>query len=160
MINVLKKYLPSICILMLFWLLFSLQFSLLNLVSGILFSFVSLWITNHFLLPGSYDELIRLDLIKLVKYFVYLFFNIFISGIKLIPIILKGESQIKIISYTTILKDPLEQALFANGITTTPGTVTIAQEQNELIILCFKNDNSFEKGKNNPLEIKLRGVRK
>jgi multicomponent Na+:H+ antiporter subunit E len=131
-----KKYWLTITVSIVFWCILNENFYLITIVVGIFVSLiattlVSFLFTDRKSSKGTY----RLPPWHLIKYIWVLFINIFKSAMTIIKIIIHEEDHPIIVKISTkVLRDwPI--CLIANGITLTPGTVTIDVTENELTVL-------------------------
>lgn len=125
------------------WIVLSESTSLVDLLTGFLFSIIAIFFTNQYLLETDYLDAYGIPLSVVFRYSSYLFFQIYSSGLLAILKIIKGESRVKIIDYESCISDDLGISLLANAITLTPGTVTIDKEGRHLKILSFQDESSF-----------------
>lgn len=122
-------------ILFLFWLLLTLDFSLLNIFAGI---FISLFTTE-----ASYGILYDKKGFKfkfpkltiLIKYFFKLIIEIYKSSFYHVLRIIKKDYNPTIIKVNLEVTDPLVITIISNSITLTPGTITVDTDKNKLTVL-------------------------
>lgn len=132
-------------ILLLFWLIFSLDFSLINMIIGSIVSFFVVISSKGVIYneKGFIYNIPKLStlLIHIFKVLIYMY----ISGFKLLYTIIKGRAEPIIFSFDLDSKNQLIATIVANSITLTPGTVTLDQQKNRLLILAIKNNDNFGK---------------
>lgn len=148
-----KKYINHIIQILLFtlvWCVLNESFDLIYFISGVTISWLTILFVNSFLLEGSYVLIYMINPIVMVRYIIRLIFQIYKSGINSFFKIIRGNDQVKIHTYHTKIKNEIKIGLLANAITSTPGTVTIDKEGQELKILSLgeldiSSLKSFEK---------------
>ncbi|GAA0179356.1 hypothetical protein SH2C18_22420 [Clostridium sediminicola] len=118
-----------------FWIILNEEIRFTNIVVGIILSVIILSITNKFFLSKPYNQTYKFNILFLIKFYSYLVYKIFASGLQLVPIIIKGEENIAIIDIKTELKNDLYIGLLANAITLTPGTITVEKKEGNLKVL-------------------------
>ncbi|MBF0202977.1 MAG: Na+/H+ antiporter subunit E [Desulfamplus sp.] len=117
-------------ILFLFWVIFSGKFDSFHLSLGVISCFLVIWITSDLLLvTPDMAKFIRLFM-GFTLYIPWLIWQIVLSSIHMIPIILSPEIEKKInpriIKIKSRVRDEVGLVTFANSITLTPGTITVA----------------------------------
>jgi multicomponent Na+:H+ antiporter subunit E len=112
-----------------FWLLLSGFFDLFHMASGIVCSLLVAYF-SHDLLIGHKVSVWRgfMELFRFLKYLPWLLFEIFKAnaGVAWLTLHPKMPIEPKIIHVNTDLKTDMGIVTFANSITLTPGTVTVA----------------------------------
>jgi multicomponent Na+:H+ antiporter subunit E len=131
-----KKYWLIMIVSVFFWCILNENFSLVTILIGIAVSLVAnivvaLLFTDEEGFTGPY----RLSFISLLRYIWVLFANIIKSAIAVIHIILFKDDTPMIITIKTDIHRIWPVCLIANGITLTPGTVTIDIKDNEITVL-------------------------
>jgi multicomponent Na+:H+ antiporter subunit E len=120
-----------------FWLILSAKLDLTIIIAGCLASFLVVF--YNYDLVFNRHETTKLTL-KSVQRFIVLFFvlliNIAKSNIEVAKIVLSKDMHIDpgFVKIRQPLKKPLNQALYANAITLTPGTLSIDATDNEIIV--------------------------
>ncbi len=109
----------------LFWTIWNESFAPGALIVGTVLSWLSLSITNRYLLRNRYQELFRIQPLRLLRYIGVLILAIFESGVHAMYITVTGRIDVHIVDLPTKLQNPFHGVLVANAITLTPGTVTI-----------------------------------
>ena len=118
------------------------QFNIKHAILGFCIGFAAILFTNIFILHKSHKTSSTFPLLMLVKYTIYLFIHIYLSGFSSIRTVLTGKTNVKILEYETCLDDEFMICLFANSITLTPGTVVMDKNYKLLRILCLNSPNS------------------
>lgn len=124
-------------LLFLFWIILSFKIDLTIAVIGFLVSLMVVFF-NYDLVFNN-QEAMKLTfrlLYKLLRLFFVLIFNIVKSNIEVAKIVLSKNMPIDP-GFETIknpLKKELNQALFANAITLTPGTLTVEMDDEEIVV--------------------------
>lgn len=117
-------------ILFLFWVIFSGKFDSFHLSLGVISCLLVYWITSDLLLvPPDIAKFCRLFW-GFTLYIPWLIWQIVLSTIHMLPIILSPDMDKKInpriIKIKSRVKDQVGLVTFANSITLTPGTITVA----------------------------------
>lgn len=133
-----------IVLLMLVWIILFEDFNLLIFLSGIVISILVVLFTDRFLLKGNYEHSYMIGLKTLVRYSVVLTYEIYLAGIDVIPNILTGKADIKMIKCDTKLTNELLIDILANSITLTPGTVTVEKRGSKLLVLALNSPKEDE----------------
>ncbi|MPW25746.1 hypothetical protein GC105_08080 [Alkalibaculum sp. M08DMB] len=138
------NYTTMIVIFTILWVILNESATLFQILIGIIVSIIAIYFTNSYLLLDDYIAYYYVKTFVLIKYLIYLIFQIYKSGISSIGQIIRGDSKVIIIEYESCLNDELSICLLANAITLTPGTVTIDKKGNALKILCFEGNNEIK----------------
>lgn len=128
-------YLQLIMLLTLLWLVFFESFSLTHMISGLVFSSLSLWVTERFLLHDCLFDLYPFNFIKMIRFAVFLLGEIYKSGLSIIPTVISGKANPDMIEIYTELENNLDLVVLSNAITLTPGTITVDLEGQRLLVL-------------------------
>lgn len=123
------------------WVVLNEKASAAVLLSGLVFSAITLFLTDYFLSDQHYIDDYSVRIQVLIKYVFYLIFQIYKSGFSAIMIIIKGQGDVHIIDHPSKLDDELSVCLLANSITLTPGTVTLDKSENLLKVLAFSQES-------------------
>lgn len=125
-------------ILLIFWVLFTFDFSYLNLITGIIICLVVTRLSNGILYneKGFVFKSIKLNII--IKYFFILMLEIYKSSFSYIVRIIKKDCEPCIVELELSVKDPLIITIISNSITLTPGTLTVDAKDNKLTVLALK----------------------
>lgn len=126
------------------WLILFEEVTLFVLVTGLTLPIAVILFTDRFLLQGNYYDQYMIGLGQTVKYFIALIVEIFIAGWGVIPNIIKGESNVSIVTCETKLTDEFLIDILANSVTLTPGTVTIEKKGSTLRILALDSESLDE----------------
>lgn len=126
------------------WLILFEEVNLFVLVTGLTLPIAVILFTDRFLLQGNYYDQYMIGLGQTVKYFIALIVEIFIAGWGVIPNIIKGESNVSIVTCETKLTDEFLIDILANSVTLTPGTVTIEKKGSTLRILVLDSESLDE----------------
>ncbi|MBN4067637.1 Na+/H+ antiporter subunit E [Alkaliphilus transvaalensis] len=132
------RHLHLLAFLYTFWFLFSLDFSIENALIGLLICFLVIYLSKNVFLESI--KIFDLSLFKMVKYFLFLIYEIYLASFHLIPMIIKKKEEPIIFNLKLDIKDPYIVTLIANSITLTPGTITINKESSLLTVLSIKDD--------------------
>ncbi len=132
----------------LFWVILNEELSVFNIIFGFILSLITLFVTNSFYINENYSRNYSLNILFLIKFYFFLIYKIILSGIKLIPIIICGKENIRIVDIYTGLENKLNITLLSNAITLTPGTITVEQNGNHLKVLWINctTENSARAG--------------
>ncbi|MBF0234794.1 MAG: Na+/H+ antiporter subunit E [Desulfamplus sp.] len=117
-------------ILFIFWVIFSGKFDSFHLSLGVISCLLVIWITSDLLLvTPDMAKFFRLFM-GFTLYIPWLIWQIVLSSIHMIPIIFSPDIGKKInpriISIKSRVRDQVGLVTFANSITLTPGTITVA----------------------------------
>ena len=134
MLNFRKKVVLTLLI-TLIWCILNEKFNIATATGGILVSFVTLYLLKILQPPTSKTFNYNIGIFGLFKYLVFVIADIYRSAFRAILHILKGEVNPQFVAASTRIKKPWLQALIANAITLTPGTVTIHLNDGEYTIL-------------------------
>lgn len=139
MIKIKPKY-EIFAILLLFWFLFTLDFTLWNILVG---TFISSIITR-FSFDIIYDSskfMVRIpNIFILIRYSFRLIYEIYRASFLQIIRILKKDNDSVIVKVVLDITDPFLITIIANSITLTPGTITVNAVDNTLYVLSIKDD--------------------
>lgn len=126
------------------WVILNEKFSIQNLMTGSLLGIMSIYLAENFLLAGDYKDFYKLTPGLMIKYLIYLFYQIFYSGFMTIGKIITGKINPGIIEINTKLDNDVCICMLANSITLTPGTVTLDKNGKKLKVLwlnCVTKDS-------------------
>lgn len=127
-------------IVFIFWMLFSLNLTLNNVLLGLISSFVVINITWGFV---SDNKIFKIPTLKvLIKYSSSLFIEIYKDSFTHLKRIIKKESDPYIIQVKLPTEDPIVVTMVSNAITLTPGTITVDVEKNILYVLDIEGNNN------------------
>lgn len=105
------------------------------LISGIIMSIASLYITEKYLMGSSYRIKYPLNFLWVIKYGFFLFIEIYKAGFKTIKMVFTNDINPGVVDIHTHLKSSPKVTILANSITLTPGTITIDKEDQNLKVL-------------------------
>jgi len=131
-----KKYWLIMIVSTVFWCILNESFKPLTILIGIIISLIAvILVALLFTDEAGYTGTYRLSFLSLLKYIWVLFVYILKSAIDVINIILFKKDDPMIVTLKTDIHRLWPICLIANGITLTPGTVTIDIKDNELTVL-------------------------
>lgn len=128
-------YLQLIVLLTLLWHAFFESFALSILLSGLVISSFSIWLTERYLLHDRLFDLYPFNILKLIRFAIFLLGEIYKSGLSIIPTIITGKANPDMIEIYTELESNLDLVVLSNAITLTPGTITVDLEGHRLLVL-------------------------
>lgn len=137
---------------LLFWVLWVVFNGKLDLEVAILGVIISLTIFVFMCKFGDYSIRREKKLIKnsfrLLRYWKNLILEIAKSNISVMRFILSEKEEVEpaLVNFKSELKSPVTQALLANAITLTPGTITVLLEHDTYTVHCL--DKDFAEGIN------------
>ncbi|WP_105619689.1 Na+/H+ antiporter subunit E [Vallitalea okinawensis] len=133
--------LPFSVISTLLWCILNESFQPFIIVTGLLLGFFSLGMGRLFLGFPIDSIHISFNLVKLFKYIFVLIINIYKASLKCILLIIKGHSNIKVVSVKTHLKKDWHKVVLSNSVTLTPGTITIDFFKDTLLVLTLSGNS-------------------
>lgn len=117
-------------ILFLFWLVFSGKFDSFHLTLGLLSCFIVAYFTSVLLITTSETKRLPGVWIGFLQYFPWLIWQIVLANFHVLFLVLspgmKKKINPQIIKFRSRIQDPVGLVTFANSITLTPGTITVA----------------------------------
>ena len=119
------EFLSSVIVLTVVWCIWNESFAGRTVTEGAIFSAVAVFVTNRWLLKGSYFRQYAIGPFTVLRYLLVVVVAIFRSGFDAIRVTLTGRLNVGIVDIPTEITDPFRAVLVANAITLTPGTVTI-----------------------------------
>lgn len=117
------------------WLILMGQVTWLAVISGLVVSVISLWVTEKLLLGEYFYKHYPIDLWRLSGYGLLLIYEIYRAGLATIPLIISGKVNVQVVSIQTALEDDYNRSILANSITLTPGTITLDKKGDQLKVL-------------------------
>lgn len=118
-----------------FWCVLNESFNYLTLVLSIPVSIFTI-VLIHLLFSGNYyTKIYRFPILSFIKYFIILLFNIYKSAFETVYYIFTDKINPTFINIHTDIKNEWYRSLIANSITLTPGTVSVAMDNDELTVL-------------------------
>ena len=133
--NKVVYYAQLMLIMSTFWIILFEKTSAFVLISAPIISAASILLSEKFLLKASYFDLFRFNILRLIRFTVFLFVEIFKSGLSIIPSIISGKSNPTFIEITTELDKNMDLVILSNSITLTPGTITVDLDGHRLVVL-------------------------
>ncbi|RKD30574.1 Na+/H+ antiporter subunit E [Thermohalobacter berrensis] len=132
-------------VLVIFWIMFTLDFSMWNLIAGVIVSYIisRLSFGIYYDIKGFKIKIPRFTV--LIQYSLRLICEIYKASFFHIFRIIKKEYAPMIVEIELSTTDPLIITIIANSITLTPGTITIDSYDNKLLVLSIENDGEFGK---------------
>ncbi|HSN65792.1 MAG TPA: Na+/H+ antiporter subunit E [Fusibacter sp.] len=132
----------------LFWIILFEATSAVILISAPFIAVFSILLSEKYLLKESYYNLYPFNVLRLIRFTFFLFFEIFKSGLSIIPSIITGKSNPTFVEIGTELDRNMDLIILSNSITLTPGTITVDLEGQRLIVLWMNplSDNSTKAG--------------
>ena len=132
----------------LFWIILFEATSAVILISAPFIAVVSILLSEKYLLKESYYNLYPFNVLRLIRFTFFLFFEIFKSGLSIIPSIITGKSNPTFVEIGTELDRNMDLIILSNSITLTPGTITVDLEGQSLIVLWMNplSDNTTKAG--------------
>jgi multicomponent Na+:H+ antiporter subunit E len=124
-------------LLLLFWFILSFEISLYIAIIGITVS--ALVVFFNYDLIFNKQEITKLTIKTMIHFFVLIFVliaNIIKSNIEVAKIVLSKKMPIDpgFVTIEQKLKKELNQALYANAITLTPGTLTVDMDKDKIVV--------------------------
>lgn len=135
-----KNNLNVLLLLAVMWVILFEEVTPFVIITALIMPVCVLVLTDNFLLideESTYKTDYMIGVLPLIKYFFFLFYEIYAAGIGVIPNILKGESNTAYVSCETKLTDEFLIDILANSVTLTPGTVTVQKSGQHLKILAL-----------------------
>lgn len=131
----------------LLWIIFNGNFTLEIAVFGLIIAAVLFAFTCKFMDYSIEREKQNIrNVFRLISYLFLLIKEIILANIAVIRLILtqKEEVEPRLVTFCTNLKTPSARAFLANAITLTPGTITVALEDDQYMVHCL--DESMAEG--------------
>jgi len=122
-----------------FWAVWNESVSPSTLLVGTALSWLSITITNRYLLRERYEDIFRIQPLRLLRYAGVLILAIFESGIHAMYITITGRIDVHILELPTKLQNPFHGVLVANAITLTPGTVTVDHQPGSFKVIWIES---------------------
>ena len=131
----------------LLWVIFNGSFTLEIAVFGLIIAALLFAFTCKFMDYSIEREKQNIrNVFRLISYLFLLIKEIILANIAVIRLILtqKEEVEPRLVTFHTNLKTPTARAFLANAITLTPGTITVALEDDQYTVHCL--DESMAEG--------------
>ena len=137
--NLFSRYFFLVSLLFLFWIIITASFSFVNIILGIICSFLTAVIAGLVLARQPYKDITIPVLIRFPFFTVALIWKIIRANIDVALIVINPRLPIepRIVWFKTRLKGDLERTLFADSITLTPGTVTVDVQDDVFYVHCL-----------------------
>lgn len=124
-------------LLLLFWFILSFEVNLYIAIIGLLVSLMVVFF-NYDLIFNK-NEITKLTIRTIMRFFVLIFillYNIVVSNIEVAKIVLSKKMPIDpgFVTIKNKLNKEFNQALYANSITLTPGTLTVDMNHDEIVV--------------------------
>lgn len=125
--------------LFLFWIFVTASFSLINIILGVICSFLTVviaWLVLSIELP---EDITLSFLIRLPVFVVALIWAVLKANLILVLIVISPRLPIhpRIVPFKTKLKGDFSKTILAGSITLTPGTVTVDAQDDILFVHCL-----------------------
>ena len=117
------------------WVILRDDISPMAFITGVIIGLSCLLYTRKYL-PLS--KIVGIDFLKLAFYPFYLVWQIYLSGIYVIKIILTG-ARVDIVKIDTELTNETLRIILADSITLTPGSIFLDMEDKKLVLLWLRN---------------------
>lgn len=117
------------------WLILFEKITILMLLSGLIFSIFSIYFSEKYLVDDSFYVFFPFNIFKIIRYAFFMLFEIYKSGISIIPYIISGNAHPGFVDIYTELESNLDIVILANSITLTPGTITVDVQGHSLQVL-------------------------
>lgn len=121
-----------------------------SLLVGALVSLLTIVLVHRFFVEKTYNLIQHTNVLQIIQYFIQLILQVYKSGFSSITKVFHGEDNTQINIIHTQLTDEVKIGFLANAITSTPGTVTLEQQGQDLTVLSLgelerSGIDSFEK---------------
>lgn len=134
--TIFKNNWPMIIVTTLFWCILNESFNLSTVSVGFIVSIVTIIAIRLLFSDDNFKKKNKqLSLLSALRYVVVLFINIFKSTKVVMDVIMHGDDLPMIVTVKTKVHDLWPRCLVANGVTLTPGTVTIDIQDDEFTVL-------------------------
>lgn len=128
-------YLQLALLLTTLWVIFFEKISIVIILSGFFFSVFSIYFSEKYLVDDSFYTFYPFNIFKILRYSLFMFFEIYKSGFSIIPYIISGKANPGFVDIYTELESNLDIVILANSITLTPGTITVDVQGHSLQVL-------------------------
>ncbi|WHH57694.1 Na+/H+ antiporter subunit E [Petroclostridium sp. X23] len=128
-------YLEMIFLCSILWVILNERITIGHIVLGGVLGLFAVLISDRFLLFVNYKRTYKVRPLWLLKYLLYLLFQIYLSGFSTISKIISGNINPDIVEIETEIKNDFYICILANSITLTPGTVTVDKVGQKLKVL-------------------------
>jgi multicomponent Na+:H+ antiporter subunit E len=127
-------------LLMVFWLILSGHYDLMHISFGV-FSVILVLLINHSIRRhlfalGEHSIALKLRLVRLTYYVPWLLWQIVIASLQVAYVVLHPKCPVDpaLLRFKTRLRNTSSRVILGNSITLTPGTITLAIEQEEFLV--------------------------
>lgn len=135
--------------LFLFWMVLAATFDYRQLISGIILSIFSVFISEKIFKRIGVDHVRMVSIWRILWFSQIVIGEIFIAAYKHIIRIIKGDDVAEIFDVELNVTNELSIALISNAITLTPGTMTLRIYGNKITVLGFaSSEKEVEEAKN------------
>lgn len=117
------------------WCVLNEKFNIVTILGGIFVSIVTFFILKLIQPDVKKTYSYNISVLRLIFFIFIVIKEIYVSAFKAIKHILKNEINPQFVATSTRIKRPWLQALIANAITLTPGTVTVHLHEGQYTIL-------------------------
>ncbi|MBN2221849.1 MAG: Na+/H+ antiporter subunit E [Vallitaleaceae bacterium] len=117
------------------WCILNENIRLSTLIMGVFVSMVTIVILRFLLPSSSYQNYYSISPLTLILFLFVVIKDIYVSAFRTIRHLLRNEINPQFVSTTTKITNPWLQALIANAITLTPGTVTLHMADGTFTVL-------------------------
>lgn len=134
------KNIFKVVILTVIWLVLRESVSLADVFFGVAVSLLCVWYSQKFIPLAS---IVGVKFFRLIPYFFYLIWQIYLSGFSVIKMILTGATTYTVTVKTTLQNETL-RVILGDSITLTPGStlLDITDDEVTVVLLCSKNDSA------------------
>lgn len=130
-----KKFVYKVALLTLIWIVLREEVSLFTVAVGIGVSILCIWYSWKFL---PIKTITGVNFFKLILYFFYLIGQIYVSGIYVIKIILKGKARADLVEIKTSIANDTLRVILADSITLTPGSVMLDLTDDNITVMWLR----------------------
>lgn len=124
-----------VVLLTLIWCILNEKFTLGMVISGIVVSFITMFFLR-IIQPNPKEKYsYNTSLFRLFLFFIILIRDIYMSAFRAIKHLIKNEINPQFVATETRVRKPWLQAIIANAITLTPGTVTVHLSEGSYTVL-------------------------
>jgi len=135
-----KENFKLLIVLFVFWILLTLEFTIINIAIGIAIS-IFITIASYGVLYDKRGYRYRFPKFTVMtRYIIKLLIEIYKSSFSYIIMIIKKDCHPVIVEVPIDIVDPLIITIISNSITLTPGTLTVDSGKNRLLVLSIKDD--------------------
>jgi len=133
-------------IMLVFWLLISGMYDTFHLVVGVFCCFLVTVFSHDLLFYGHPDAAWLVDILKVMAYFPWLFYQIVLASVEITYIVLHPRMleiiDPRLVRFRTRLRNTLSRVTLAQSITLTPGTITVNMSGNEFTVYALTQSSA------------------